>query len=101
VPLWLIITGLGITQIIGWGTVFFIIGTLSPDIAASTGWSQTLIFGAFTASLLVGAVVAKPCGRLIDTYGGRWLVPLGSVLLALGCAITGFRRRKPGARSRR
>lgn len=89
-PLWLIITGLGITQIIGWGTVFFMIGTLSPDIAATTGWPDTLIFGAFTGALLVGAAVARPAGRLIDSRGGRLLVPFGSLLLGAGCAITGF-----------
>ena len=33
-PLWLVICGLGITQIIGWGTTYYALGALSQDIAA-------------------------------------------------------------------
>lgn len=86
-PLWLIIAGLGVTQVISWGTAFFIIGTVSPDIAATTGWPQTLIFGAFTAALLAGGLVSRWAGRMIDVNGGRLLVPIGSALMALGCMI--------------
>jgi hypothetical protein len=50
-PLWIVICGLGITQIIGWGTTYYALGALSQDIAASTGWSKTPIFGAFSAAL--------------------------------------------------
>jgi hypothetical protein len=96
VPLWLVIAGLGVTQVVGWGTAFFIIGTVSPDIAASTGWPQTLIFGAFTAALCTGGVIARWAGRLIDTHGGRHLVPLGSLLLAAGCALIGLWPTKTG-----
>ena len=39
-PLWLVISGLGITQIIGWGTTYYALGALSQDIAATTGWSS-------------------------------------------------------------
>ena len=37
--------GLGISQIIGWGTTYYALGALSEDIARGTGWSQSLIFG--------------------------------------------------------
>ena len=33
-PLWRVVTALGITQIISWGTTFYALGALSPDIAA-------------------------------------------------------------------
>ena len=36
-PLWRVIAGLGITQIIGWGSMYYAIGALSNDIALTTG----------------------------------------------------------------
>lgn len=89
-PLWLVICGLGITQIIGWGTTYYALGALSEDIAAETGWSTTLIFGAFSAALLVSGVLSRRAGRFVDLHGGRRLMMLGSVLSAAGLAIIGL-----------
>ena len=57
--LWRVITGLGITQIIGWGSTFYALGALSEDIANSEGWSKTLIFGAFSAALLLSGLISR------------------------------------------
>jgi sugar phosphate permease len=89
-PLWLIISGLGITQIIGWGTTYYALGALSQDIAASTGWPKTLIFGAFSAALLLSGLTSRWSGRLIDRRGGRRMMMAGSWLSALGCALIGL-----------
>ncbi len=88
-PLWLVITGLGITQIIGWGTTYYALGALSQDIAATTGWSKALIFGAFSAALLLSGLISRWAGRFIDRQGGRSLMMTGSVLAAIGCTIIG------------
>ena len=89
-PLWLVITGLGITQIIGWGTTYYALGALSPDIALATGWPKTLIFGAFSAALLVSGLISRWSGRFIDRQGGRKLMMTGSSLAALGLGIIGL-----------
>ena len=88
-PLWVVICGLGITQIIGWGTTYYALGALSQDIAAATGWSTTLIFGAFSASLMVSGVLSTWAGRLIDRVGGRKVMVAGSLLSAAGLALIG------------
>ncbi|MCA3572702.1 MAG: MFS transporter [Aestuariivirga sp.] len=88
-PLWLVICGLGITQIIGWGTTYYALGALSQEIAAGTGWSEALIFGAFSAALLVSGLASPWAGRLIDRVGGRRVMVAGSLLSALGLAIIG------------
>jgi hypothetical protein len=88
-PLWVVICGLGITQIIGWGTTYYALGALSQDIAVATGWSTTLIFGAFSASLLVSGFSSKWAGRLIDRVGGRKVMVAGSLLSAAGLVIIG------------
>ncbi|MFT3987068.1 MFS transporter [Aestuariivirga sp.] len=89
-PLWRIITGLGITQIIGWGTTYYALGALSEDIARSTGWSTTLIFGAFSAALLLGGVLSRRLGHAVDTRGGRRMMAAGSLLCAAGCGVLGI-----------
>lgn len=89
-PLWRVITALGITQIIGWGTTYYALGALSIDIAAERGWSKFLIFGAFSLALLVSGFISRAAGRAIDIHGGRRLMAWGSGLAALGCLILSF-----------
>jgi MFS family permease len=88
-PLWLIIAGLGLTQVIGWGSTYYALGALSQDIARSEGWSSTLIFGAFSAALLLSGLISPWAGRFIDLKGGRSLMTAGSLLAAMGCLIIG------------
>ncbi|MFM8746678.1 MAG: MFS transporter [Aestuariivirga sp.] len=89
-PLWLVICGLGITQIIGWGTTYYALGALSEDIARATGWPQSLIFGAFSASLLLSGLISRWAGRLTDRIGGRGIMTAGSAFAALGLAVIGL-----------
>ncbi len=89
-PLWIVICGLGITQIIGWGTTYYALGALSQDIAATTGWSKALIFGAFSAALLLSGLISAWAGRLIDRVGGRRVMMAGSLLSAAGLGIIGL-----------
>jgi MFS family permease len=75
---------LGVTQIVAWGTTFYVPAVFSAPIIAETGWSKTEVYGAFSASLVLGALIARPIGRFIDERGGRNAMALGSVLCALG-----------------
>jgi MFS family permease len=88
-PLWLVVCGLGITQIIGWGTTYYALGALSQDIIATTGWPPLLVFGAFSLSLLVSGIISRAAGRIIDERGGRQTMLAGSLLSSLGCLILG------------
>lgn len=89
-PLWIVICGLGITQIIGWGTTYYALGALSGDIARATGWSQSLIFGAFSLSLLLSGLISHRVGRLTDRIGGRAVMTAGSLFAVLGLAVIGL-----------
>jgi predicted MFS family arabinose efflux permease len=76
---------LGISQLICWGTTYYLIGGFGGMIAAETGWSRDLVYGGFSAALLVMGFVSPLTGRLIDAYGGRSVMVAGSLLSALGC----------------
>ncbi|WP_137150322.1 arsenite efflux MFS transporter ArsK [Devosia sp. FKR38] len=88
-PAWLI-WGLGLTQVIGYGTLYYSFGPLAPHLAASFGWPETALFGALAASLLLSGTIAPWVGRLADRHGAGPLMGLGSLAAALalvGCAL--------------
>ncbi|RGC66793.1 Major Facilitator Superfamily protein [Micromonospora sp. MW-13] len=80
------VAALAITQTIGYGTLYYAFAVLLNPLAADLHTSTTAVTGAFTASVLVGAVLAVPVGRWLDRHGGRALMAAGSaagVLLLL------------------
>ena len=76
---------LGLSQLVCWGITYYLIGALGELIAADLGWSRSAVYGGFSAALLVMGLASPLVGRLIDRYGGRLVMALGSVLIALGC----------------
>ena len=81
---WRAVLVLGVTQIITWGTLFYPPVLTVPLIAAERGWSLTFAMAGFSLALLVGGIVSPAVGRLIDRYGGHRVMPVGSLLAALG-----------------
>ncbi len=76
---------LGLSQLICWGTSYYVIGGFGSLIAADLGWSRDLVYGGFSAALLVMGFASPLTGRLIDQHGGRVVMVIGSLLIALGC----------------
>lgn len=74
---------LGLTQIVGYGSLYYSFSILAGGIAAEFGWSQAGFFGVFSLSLLAGAVVAPFVGRTLDRFGAARMMSLGTVLSAL------------------
>lgn len=80
-------TALGITQLIGWGTTFYIPAVLAHVIAADAGWSLTEVFAAFSWNLLVAGLVSRPIGRAIDRAGARAVMSAGSAAIVVGLLL--------------
>ena len=78
---------LGITQIIGWGSGFYLPAILAVPISLSIGISTETFFWAFTLSLLVSGLLGPQVGKAIDGLGGRKVLPVGSVAFAIGLAL--------------
>jgi predicted MFS family arabinose efflux permease len=76
---------LGLSQLVCWGITYYLIGALGELMVADLGWSRSLVYGGFSASLLVMGLSSPLIGRLIDHYGGRQVMVAGSGLIALGC----------------
>lgn len=92
-PVWTV-CGLGVTQIIGYGTLYYAFSILVPDIARDIGRSQEWVFGAFSIALFVGSIAAPVAGHLADKFGAGRLMAAGSILAALSLCLTAF---APGA----
>ena len=75
---------LGIAQITAWGTSYYCLGVLAGPIAADTGWTRTFVFLGFTVAILVMGLVSTTIGRMIDAYGARTVMPLGTVIVSAG-----------------
>ena len=77
---WRLVPALGVTQIVSWGTLYYSIAVLGGNMRADLGISSQVLFGAYSSSLLLGAVVAPTVGRTIDRRGGRRVMSLGSIV---------------------
>jgi MFS family permease len=81
---------LGLTQIIGYGTLYYSFSIMAPAMAQDFGWPPEWIFGALSGALLVGGLAAPSVGRWIDRHGAGRVMTIGSVLAALAlvaCAL--------------
>ncbi len=82
-----IVSALGLTQIIGYGTLYYSFSILAPGMAADLGLSLAEVFGVFSASLFIGGLSATYVGRQMDRIGAATIMTIGSVLAALTLAL--------------
>ncbi|MCA0044772.1 MFS transporter [Celeribacter litoreus] len=72
--------GLGITQILGYGTLMYAYAVLLPRMADAFGLSLSTVFGILSLALFFGGLVSPVAGHLVDRFGGRWVMTLGSLI---------------------
>jgi MFS family permease len=79
-----VITALGITQIFAWGCSYYLPAVLATSITSGTGWSLQWVVGGLCLGLLIAGLVSPVVGRAIQDYGGRPILAISSILLAVG-----------------
>jgi MFS family permease len=75
-----VLVALSITQITGWGVLYYAFPVALADITADTGWSATATTAAFSAGLGVSALAGIPVGRWLDHRGPRRVMTAGSLV---------------------
>ena len=78
---------LGLTQIIGWGSGFYLPAILAVPISLSLGIATESFFWAFTISLLASGLLGPRVGKAIDRHGGRKVLPIGTISFAIGLSL--------------
>ncbi|MGA9091079.1 MAG: MFS transporter [Bradyrhizobium sp.] len=84
-----IILALGTTQTLAWASSYYLPAILADPIARDLGVSSNWIFAAFSASLVISAVLGPRIGRQIDLVGGRPVLTTSNLMLAAGLALLG------------
>lgn len=78
------------TQVMSWGVLYYAFPVLSGRISADTGWPTVSLTAAFSAGLVVSALLGVVVGRWLDRHGPRWLMTTGSVVAAAAVAVIGW-----------
>jgi MFS family permease len=86
----IIVTALGITQILAWGSTFYLLAVLATPIVRDTGWPYDWVVAGVSIGLLVAGIVSPRVGREIKKRGGRSVLAGGAALIALGLLLMGL-----------
>nr|MEA2796888.1 hypothetical protein [Phenylobacterium sp.] len=86
-PRWAVASGVGLVQMLAFGTSLYLLTVLSQPIRADTGWPLPWIIGGMSVGQLAGAAFAPRVGRWIKRHGGRPALSVSSFLFAGGLTL--------------
>lgn len=81
------VVALGVTQIVGYGTLYYAFPIAVPAMAADVGLAQEWLYGLFSAGMLAGGLIAPAVGRAMDRHGAPRVMATGSALAAALLAL--------------
>ncbi len=82
-----IVLALGTTQTLAWASSYYLPAIVAEPIARDLGLSETAVFAAFSAALLLSAVAGPAVGRWIDRRGGRDVLCWSNLVFATGLVL--------------
>lgn len=85
-----IVLSLGTAQTLAWGSTYYLPAILAEPMARTLDVTTGTVFAAFSAALVVGAILGPAVGRRIDANGGREVLTLSSLLFAVGLVALGL-----------
>jgi MFS family permease len=80
----IIVATLGATQILAWGSTYYLPAVLARPIARDTGWPLSWVVGGLSLGLLVAALISPRVGASIERYGGRPVLAMSAVAIGIG-----------------
>ena len=84
-----LVLALGTAQTLAWGSTYYLPAILAVPMAADLGVTTGFVYGAFSAGLVVAAILGPAAGRRIDLFGGRDVLAVSSLIFAAGLALLG------------
>ena len=68
-PRWHTVSALGVSQILAWGSSYYLLAVLALPIASDTGWPLPWVIAGVTIGLLVSALASPRIGDAIGRHG--------------------------------
>lgn len=84
-----LVVALGTTQTLAWASSYYLPAILAGPMARDLGISSAHVFGIFSLSLFLSALMGPAAGRWIDRHGGRSILGLSNIIFAAGLALLG------------
>jgi MFS family permease len=80
----MVLTVLGLTQIMAWGSSYYLPAVIAGAVSADTGWPLPWIVGGLSLGLLVAGLISPQVGSMIDRGGGRLVLAISAGCLGAG-----------------
>ncbi|HEX6704859.1 MAG TPA: MFS transporter [Albitalea sp.] len=78
------VAALGTAQTLAWASSYYLPAMLAAPMSRDLGVSVPTVFAAFSAALMVSALLGPYAGRAIDRWGGRPVLAATSLVFAIG-----------------
>ncbi|MBO9631183.1 MAG: MFS transporter [Shinella sp.] len=78
---------LAVTQLIGWGTTFDMLGVMGRVIAPDLGLPNEVVFGGLSIMMVVSALAGPTTGRLLSQHGAARVLAAASVVFTIGLLL--------------
>lgn len=82
-----IVAALGTAQTVGWASSYYLPAVLAGPMAETYGVSPVWIFAAFSAAMIVSALIGPWSGARIDRLGGRGVLIASNLIFATSLAL--------------
>ena len=79
-----VIAAMGVTQILAWGSSYYLPAVLAEPIARDTHWPLTWIVSGLSIGLILSALVSPRVGKAIEHRGGRQVLALSALAIGVG-----------------
>ncbi len=86
-----VVLALGAAQTLAWASSYYLPAILAGPMAREFGIGASWVFGAFSAALVLSAVLGPAVGRVIDRRGGRDVLAASNLVFAAGLYGRGAR----------
>lgn len=81
-----VVVALGTAQTVSWASTYYLPAVLATPMARDLGVSPVMVFAAFSAAMVVSAIVGPWAGLMIDRHGGRGILIGSNLIFAAGLA---------------
>jgi MFS family permease len=80
----LVISTLGLTQILAWGSTYYLPAVIAQPVSSETGWPLEWVVSGLSVGLLVAGLVSPSVGSAIDRNGGRGVLAFSACCICAG-----------------